>query len=228
MPPFAPPGPACCLGRMLTSGSTMLARGSRSGEVLRPSTTVLAAGAMSVEVAGAVGLDVPMIASPGMLAVATPVPPLTDKVVYAPGGPGSPVHLRQRPDGTVLLGERSHEAVAYDPSLEHARALLSQAARFFPALGRAQLLRMVVAWRAMPADRLPIIGPMPGLESLDLAITPSGVTLEPILGRLVAAEIAEKVPERLLEPLRPGRFAEPATRILCEVESVFRYRPGQA
>ncbi len=198
------------------------------GEVLRPSTAVLAAGAMSVEVAGAVGLDVPMIASPGMLAVTTPVPPLTDKVVYAPGGPGPPVHLRQRPDGTVLLGERSQEAVAYDPSLEHARALLAQAARFFPALGRAQLLRMVVAWRAMPADRLPIIGPMPGLESLYLAVTPSGVTLAPILGRLVAAEIAEKVPERLLEPLRPGRFAERATRILSEVDSVFRHRPGQA
>jgi hypothetical protein len=77
-----------------------------------------------------------MIASPGMLVVTTPVSPLTDKVVYAPGGPGPPVHLRQRPDGTVLLGERSQEAVAYDPSLEHARALLAQAARFFPALGR--------------------------------------------------------------------------------------------
>ena len=50
------------------------------GEVLRPSTAVLAAGAMSVEVAGAVGLDVPMTASPGMLVVTTPVPPLTDKV----------------------------------------------------------------------------------------------------------------------------------------------------
>jgi len=171
---------------------------------------------------------VPMIASPGMLAVTTPVPPLTDKVVYAPGGPGPPVHLRQRPDGTVLLGERSQEAVAYDPSLEHARALLAQADRFFPPLGRAQVVRMVVAWRAMPADRLPIIGPMPGLESLYLAVTPSGVTLAPILGRLVGAEIAEKVPERSLEPLRPRRFAERATRILFEVESVFRHRPRQA
>jgi glycine/D-amino acid oxidase-like deaminating enzyme len=87
---------------------------------------------------------------------------------------------------------------------------------------------MVVAWRAMPADRLPIIGPMPGLESLYLPVTPSGVTLAPILGRLVAAEIAEKVPERLLEPMRPGRFAERATTILFEAESVFRDRPGQA
>ena len=109
-----------------------------------------------------------------------------------------------------------------------ARAHAGQDVRFFPTLGRAQLLRMVVAWRAMPADRLPIIGPMPGLESLYLAVTPSGVTLAPILGRLVAAEIAEKVPERLLEPLRPGRFAERATRILSEVDAVFRHRPGQA
>jgi glycine/D-amino acid oxidase-like deaminating enzyme len=87
---------------------------------------------------------------------------------------------------------------------------------------------MVVAWRAVPADRLPIIGPMPGLESLYLAVTPSGVTLAPILGRLVAAEIAEKVPQRLLEAMRPGRFADRATRLLFEVESVLRPRPGQA
>jgi hypothetical protein len=36
------------------------------------------------------------------------------------------------------------------------------------------------------------------------------------------------VPQRLLEPLRPGRFADRATRLLFEVESVLRPRPGQA
>jgi hypothetical protein len=55
-------------------------------------------------------------------------------VVYLPGDPGPPVHLRQRQDGSVLVGERSQETVAADPSEEHAHALLAQAARFFPAL----------------------------------------------------------------------------------------------
>jgi glycine/D-amino acid oxidase-like deaminating enzyme len=196
-------------------------------ELLRPSTTVLAAGAEAVEVAAAVGLDVPTVASPGLLVETRPLPPLTDKVVYLPGDPGPPVHLRQRQDGSVLVGERTQETVAADPSEEHAHALLAQAARFFPALGGVPPQRRILAWRAMPADRLPIVGPVPWLDSLYLAVTHSGVTVAPALGRLVAQEVAAGEPDGLLAPFRPGRFAERATRVLLEVESVFRERPHQ-
>jgi glycine/D-amino acid oxidase-like deaminating enzyme len=196
-------------------------------ELLRPSTTVLAAGAEAVEVAAAVGLDIPTVASPGMLVETSPLPPLTDKVVYLPGDPGPPVHLRQRPDGSVLVGERTQETVAANPSAEHAQALLAQAARFFPALAGVPVRRRILAWRAMPADRLPIVGPVPWLDSLYLAVTHSGVTVAPALGRLVAQEVAAGEPDGLLAPFRPGRFAERATRVLLEVESVFRERPHQ-
>jgi glycine/D-amino acid oxidase-like deaminating enzyme len=102
-------------------------------EVLRPQTTVLAAGAEAVQVAAAVGLEVQTVASPGMLVQTRPLPPLTDRVVYLPGGPGPPVHLRQRADGSVLVGERTQETVAADPGLYHARVLPAQAARFSPS-----------------------------------------------------------------------------------------------
>jgi glycine/D-amino acid oxidase-like deaminating enzyme len=196
-------------------------------ELLRPSTTVLAAGAEAVEVAAAVGLEIPTVASPGMLVETLPLQPLTDKVVYLPGDPGPPVHLRQRPDGAVLVGERTQETVAADPTAEHARALLAQAARYFPALAGVPVSRRMLAWRAMPADRLPIVGPVPWLGSLYLAITHSGVTVAPALGRLVAREVAAGQPDGLLAPFRPGRFAERATRVLLEVESVFREPPHQ-
>jgi len=196
-------------------------------ELLRPSTTVLAAGAEAVQVAAAVGLDIPTVASPGMLVETHPLPPLTDKVVYLPGDPGPPVHLRQRQDGSVLVGERSQETVAADPSEEHAHALLAQAARSFPALGGVPVRRRILAWRAMPADRLPIVGPVPWLDELYVAVTHSGVTVAPALGRLVAREIADGEPDGLLAPFRPGRFAERATKVLLEVESVFRERPWQ-
>jgi len=196
-------------------------------ELLRPSATVLAAGAEAVEVAAAVGLDIPTVASPGMLVETHPLPPLTGKVVYLPGDPGPPVHLRQRPDGSVLVGERSQETVAADPSQEHARELLAQAARFFPALRGVPARRRVLAWRAMPADRLPILGPVPWLDELYIAVTHSGVTVAPALGRLVAREIADGEPDGLLAPFRPGRFAERASRVLLEVEAVFRERPRQ-
>ena len=40
------------------------------------------------------------------------------------------------------------------------------------------------------SDRLPIVGPLPWLEGLYLAVSHSGVTLAPVLGRLIAAEVA--------------------------------------
>jgi glycine/D-amino acid oxidase-like deaminating enzyme len=196
-------------------------------EVLRPRACVLAAGAEAVAVAAAVGLEVPTVASPGMLVATRPLPPLTDRVVYLPGGPEPPVHLRQRADGSVLVGERTQETPAANPGLEHARALLAQAARAFPALAGEPVDRWWLAWRAMPADRLPIVGPLPWLGSLYLAVSHSGVTLAPVLGRLVAAEVADQVPDGLLAPFRPGRFAERTTRVMLEVESVFREPPRQ-
>jgi glycine/D-amino acid oxidase-like deaminating enzyme len=79
----------------------------------------------------------------------------------------------------------------------------------------------------MPTDRLPIVGPVPWLESLYLVVTHSGVTVAPALGRLVAREVAAGEPDGLLAPFRPGRFAERATRVLLDVESAFRERPHQ-
>jgi glycine/D-amino acid oxidase-like deaminating enzyme len=74
----------------------------------------------------------------------------------------------------------------------------------------------------MPSDRLPIVGPLPWLEGLYLAVSHSGVTVAPALGRLVADEVATQTPDGLLTPFRPARFAERTTRVLLEVESVFR------
>jgi glycine/D-amino acid oxidase-like deaminating enzyme len=191
-------------------------------EVLRPRTCVLAAGAEAVQVAAAVGLEVPTVASPGMLVQTRPLPPLTDRVVYLPGGPGPAVHLRQRADGSVLICEGTQETPATNPGLHHARTLLAQAARFFPVLAGVGVDKWWLAYRAMPADRLPIVGPLPWLDSLYLAVSHSGVTVAPVLGRLIAGEVAEQMADGLLAPFRPARFAERTTRLLLEVESVFR------
>jgi glycine/D-amino acid oxidase-like deaminating enzyme len=198
-------------------------------EVLRPATVVLAAGAESLAVAAEVGLDVPTVPSPGMLLRTTPVPLLAPGVVYLPGGPGPPVHLRQlddrhprQPDHhAVLVGERSQEQVAAHPTERHARELLAQAARFFPALRGAAIERVTVGWRPMPADRLPLVGPLPGLPSLYLAVTHGGVTVAPALGRLVAREVAGGPAEPLLEAFRPGRFAARAAALARQVDAVF-------
>jgi glycine/D-amino acid oxidase-like deaminating enzyme len=199
------------------------------GEVLRPATVVLAAGAESLVVAAEVGLDVPTVPSPGMLLRTTPIKPIGDGVVYLPGSPGPPVHLRQLDDRhprrldrhAVLIGERSQETVAADPTGRHARVLLAQAARYFPALRDAGIDRVTVGWRPMPADRLPLVGPVPGLPELYLVVTHGGVTVAPALGRLVAREVAGGPPEPLLHSFRPGRFAARAAAVQRDVDAIF-------
>jgi len=191
-------------------------------ETLSPSVTVLATGAGSVAMAAPFGLDIPLVPSPGMLVVTTPTAPLTPGVVYLPGDPGPPVHLRHRADSAVLIGQRSQEEVATDLSGRHARAMVAQAARFFPTLGASRVERVQVGWRSLPADRLPIVGPVPGEPSLYLAVTHSGVTLAPALGRLVARELLDHVEEPLLTPFRPGRFSARAARALLDVEQAFQ------
>jgi glycine/D-amino acid oxidase-like deaminating enzyme len=200
--------------------------------LLRPATVVLAAGAESLAVAAEVGLDVPTVPSPGMLLRTTPVAPLAPGVVYLPGRPGPPVHLRQLDDRhprepdhhAVLIGERAQDTVARDPTQRHGHELLAQAQRFFPALRGARVERVTVGWRPMPADRLPLVGPLPGLPSVYLAVTHGGVTVAPALGRLVAREVAGGPAEPLLEAFRPGRFAARAAALARQVDAVFE--PG--
>ncbi|HZD71665.1 MAG TPA: FAD-dependent oxidoreductase, partial [Actinomycetes bacterium] len=115
--------------------------------------------------------------------------------------------------------------LAQDPTVAHAEALISQAARFFPALLGARVARMTLAWRAMPADRVPIVGPAAGLPWLYLAIPRGGVTIAPALGRLVAAELLDGTADALLAPLRPGRFADRAAQVMRDVETVFQRPP---
>jgi D-hydroxyproline dehydrogenase subunit beta len=74
---------------------------------LRPDVVVLAAGAESIAVARDVGLEIPTLASPGVVVETEPLPAFTEMVVYLPSGPGPRVFVRQRPDGSVLLGGRS-------------------------------------------------------------------------------------------------------------------------
>ncbi len=199
-------------------------------ELLRPSTVVLAAGAASPLVTAALGLELPTVASPGRLIVTDPVAPIGDRVVYPPSGPGPAVHLRQRLDGTVLVGEGSQETVTTDLSMRRAREVVRQAAQFFPALAEARPKRLLLGWRPMPADRQPMIGRLPGLPWLYVALVPTAVTLAPVVGRLVAEQLVDGAPDGapdpLLDPFRPLRFADPTLDVMASVETVLRH-PGR-
>ncbi len=150
---------------------------------------------------------IPVGRVPGFLAVtARPAQPL-HRVVHAPG-----IHLRPDAGGGLLLGAEDVDSLAANagpPAAlgEAAALLLERAARVFPSARPVKVVDTRLGVRPMPADHHTIAGRIPGFANAWMIATHSGVTLGPLLGRLLADEIVRGVPSSMLVPFRPERFA---------------------
>jgi glycine/D-amino acid oxidase-like deaminating enzyme len=60
--------------------------------------------------------------------------------------------------------------------------------------------------RAMPADGLPIVGPLPGAAGLYVMLAHAAVTLAPVLADVVVSEVAHQRSDSRLDRFRPGRL----------------------
>jgi len=197
--------------------------GVRVGEDrIDASSVVVAAGAESGALLERFGWEVPMDPSPGLLVLTEPTDSLVTGTVYVTPSSGIPIHLRQKADGRVLIGERAQDEVAKDPTMAHAQRLLAQARASFPSLRGVAIDHFTVEWRPMPRDGMPIVGPLPGLASVYVAAAHAGVTLAPALGELVAQEIIENKTAARLEPFRPARFSEHRTDAYVSIEEAFQ------
>jgi glycine/D-amino acid oxidase-like deaminating enzyme len=87
-----------------------------------------------------------------------------------------------------------------------AQDLLDRAQAVLPVVRGARIEGVRLGWRPMPADGLSAVGPVSGLAGYYLAFTHSGVTLGPVLGRMVCDEILTGQPRPELAPFRPDRL----------------------
>ena len=185
------------------------------------STVVIATGAETAILLERFGWDIPMDPSPGLLVVTQPLEPFLSGAVYGYPETGVPVHLRQFSDGRVVIGERTQHTIAKNPTLEHAHTLLHQARHWFPILKDAEIDRFTVEWRPMPRDGMPIVGHLPGLPSVYVAATHSGVTVAPALARFVASELHDGEPDDRLKPFTPARFGAHQAEAFRSIEEAF-------
>ncbi|MFZ9478865.1 MAG: NAD(P)/FAD-dependent oxidoreductase [Steroidobacteraceae bacterium] len=188
------------------------------GETLDADRVIIAAGTGATALAETAGFALPQKTKAGIIALTEPVEPLLRTVLYGPD-----VHLLQRSDGRILLGERDgppagpvHAARLGaepndfpDPAIarQHGERLIARASRYLPAIASAKIAEAGIGWRPMPADGLPAIGFASGSSSVYAAVMHSGMTLAALVGRLAAIEILDETPVELLADFRPGRFA---------------------
>jgi glycine/D-amino acid oxidase-like deaminating enzyme len=161
---------------------------------------VLAAGAGTAALAAPVGVEVPVDESAGLLIVTEPVEPILNGLVVGPG-----LELRQLRDGRLLAsGHYAGSDPGSDPQATAERLFATVRAGVKDSV-TLKLGGHVIGLRPMPRDGLPILGEAePGLY---LAVTHSGVTLAPAIGRFVAEEILMGRRDPLIAPFGPTRGA---------------------
>jgi glycine/D-amino acid oxidase-like deaminating enzyme len=183
------------------------------GDVCTGDRVVLAAGRWTERLAARAGIDVPMVTDAGRGAQTIGLlgyarsPGLNLRcVIHSPG-----LNLRPATGGHTVLQALDLNAdvdPADPPSADG--DIASTIARRFSALltdpSRAPKIDLRIGFRSLPADGHTVAGYASAQSRVYCLVSHSGVTLAPILGRLVAAEITTDQGQDLLGAFRPTRF----------------------
>ncbi len=185
--------------RLVERGGRVVGVETEGGE-LTADCVLLAAGAETQRLCGAIGLTVPVEASPGLLAHCKPHPRLIHHILITPG-----LHMRQDRDGRLIVGRDFGGGPAPNDRDAEGRRLLADLKEALRGAGALELESVTVGYRPIPADGHPVIGfARPGLY---IAAMHSGITLAPVVGRFAAMEILDGAAVELFSPFRPNRFA---------------------
>jgi glycine/D-amino acid oxidase-like deaminating enzyme len=169
-------------------------------DTIHADALVLAAGINTPELAKTLGVDIPIKADPGVLAISDYLTANIRHTLYA-----GPVHVRPDGAGRVMAGRHGGDFPPdCTPEME-ARLIVEQVARRLPALALAPAHTVRVGVRPVPRDGHPIVGWLPGHTKAYVVGCHSGMTLGPYLGQLAARELLGD-PEERLAPYRLERF----------------------
>ena len=169
-------------------------------ETMVADEVVVAAGAATPELLAPLGIALRLRTEPGLLVRSAPAPAVLDRIVGSPG-----VHLWQAADGSVLAGSDYGGTQRFDDPQAEARAILDRARALAPGLGALTPEAITVTPRPMLPDDRPAVGRV--AENLTVAVTHSGMTLAPLIAEAVAAIVAGRAVDPMLEPYRADRPA---------------------
>jgi D-amino-acid dehydrogenase len=116
------------------------------------------------------------------------------------------------PDSRVVAGATRETGSGFAPhtTLVGVRDVLGEALRVAPGLAQAEVREVRVGLRPLTPDGLPVLGPVPGVAGVFLVTGhgPTGLTLGPYSGKLVADQMLGKALETDLSPFAVARFGQ--------------------
>lgn len=177
------------------------------GERLDVDAVVNAAGTGAAGISALARAPLPMAPTPGLLVRLEVTGDPIKRLIHTPS-----VNLRPDGPGRLLLHHDSFDAqlgdrrdIAGDDPL--VRALVAEAVKVVPLLRDAPIHDARIGVRPITADDYPSVGAVPAVGGYYEAVTHSGITLGPLLGRLIADEVLTGRVDPMLATFRPERFA---------------------
>ena len=163
---------------------------------------VVAGGVGTAALLATVGVSLPLVFSPGLLVATQPHPKTLNGLLISPQ-----MELRQMDDGR-FLAVGSMDGIDPDGDIgEPATAIVDTIMSMIDSGSSLVPDFHAVASRPMSRDGFPAVGRSDGLSGLYTALTHSGITLAPAIGRFVAEELLTGERNDLLRPYAPDRFS---------------------
>lgn len=189
--------------RLTTAGGRVTGVETPFG-LLKADQVVIAAGLGAADLLRPVGLALPMLHRPGLMLRTAPVALRLAHILAAPEQ-----EIRQEDDGRLLAPaaafHQSDTGENLSDPLGQAEATLARIAAMLGIAG-LKVESVMQSERPVPGDGLPVVGLVPGVGALWLAVLHSGVTLAAIVAETLSAEIAGRGEDPLLAPFRPARL----------------------
>ncbi len=198
-------------GARLMASTAVTALRVRDGTVVGVDTTsgflpsgtvIVTAGADAPLLCTPLGFDLPVTRFPALLLRFAAPSGLVRTLVNGP----ELEEVREASEGELWVAAEYRGEASTDDLDRTGREVLERLVAAFDGAQDVRLVSVRVGARPMPADGLPVIGPLPGVTGAYVTVMHSGVTLAPAVARLVAAEVVHGVEAEELAGLRPHRF----------------------
>ena len=130
------------------------------------------------------------------------------KSAHSTGDSSVAFNLQPRATGQMLLGSsRQFGRDSAEVEFDIVRKMIDRGRHFLPRLGELKAVRIWTGFRPATEDHLPLIGPVPGHESLLVAAGHEGLGITTSLGtaRLITDHVSGTTPEIDPTPYLPSR-----------------------
>ena len=166
---------------------------------------IVATGAWSEQLLACADIRLPMDNKTGVIVHTLPVNPTINRLILSPD-----IHFRQDKSGRIVMGEifsggGLNEATSESP-VDFAQKMLLRLKERLPDVADLKVDRIMMGKRPVPLDGFPVVGVPNDVSGIYVAAMHSGITLAPLIGRLVAGEVLDGEMSDLLADYRPARF----------------------